>query len=62
MKFYNLIFAVFHLWRLAITTLYKQSCFDYNVNIIGKEFDVNYWIKEVSDVNNKDAEKKGTDT
>ena len=27
MKYYNLIFAVFHLWRLAITTLDKQSCF-----------------------------------
>ena len=27
MEYYNLIFAVFHLWRLAITTLDKQSCF-----------------------------------
>ena len=28
---YNLVFAVFHLWRLAITTLDKQSCFYYNI-------------------------------
>ena len=27
MEYYNLIFAVFYLWRLAITTLDKQSCF-----------------------------------
>ena len=27
MKYYNLIFAVFYLWRLAITILDKQSCF-----------------------------------
>ena len=27
MKYYNLIFADFHLWRLAITTIDKQSCF-----------------------------------
>ena len=26
MEYYNLIFAVFYLWRLAITTLDKQSC------------------------------------
>ena len=31
MKYYNLIFAVFYLWRLAITTFDKQSCFYYNV-------------------------------
>ena len=33
MKYYNLIFAVFHMWRLAITTLDKQSCFYYNLYI-----------------------------
>ena len=42
MKYYNLIFAVFHLWRLAITTLYKQSCFFIiiinNVNLLIKVF------------------------
>ena len=27
MEYYNLIFAVFRLWRLAITTLDKQFCF-----------------------------------
>ena len=27
MEYYNLIFAVFYLWRLAITTIDKQSCF-----------------------------------
>ena len=27
MEYYNLIFAVFYLWRLAITTLDKQSYF-----------------------------------
>ena len=29
MEHYNLIFVVFYLWRLAITTLDKQSCFFY---------------------------------
>ena len=27
MKYYNLIFAVFHLWRFAITTLDKHNLF-----------------------------------
>ena len=27
MEYYNLIFAVFYLWRLAITTLDEQFCF-----------------------------------
>ena len=27
MKYYNLIFAVFYLWRLAMTTLDKQILF-----------------------------------
>ena len=36
MEYYNLIFAVFYLWRLAITTIDKQSCFYYNMRYMGQ--------------------------
>ena len=32
MEYINLISALFHLWRLAITTLDKQSCFCYMID------------------------------
>ena len=42
MEYYNLFFAVFYLWRLAITTLDKQSCFYYNICGFSAEWQIEY--------------------